>query len=380
MPTASLPPEPAATAERGEIALAFVGDIIVGHYHSRGYARHHRPDQAPLAAVAPLLAADLTIANLETPLVETLPPYSPVTSKYRFGAAPSALPLLTQAGIGAVSIANNHAADLKEAGLVQTPRLLRQAGITPLGEARVPAAGSPFVVQTLQVRGLRLGIVAATTQQNVPLPARPQTPRLPVCDTALLPAHIGPLLRQARADHDVLIVLVHWGTQFTDVPSFTQRRVAHALVDAGADLVIGHHPHVLQGIERYRRGLIAYSLGNFLFPDALGAPRLTGVLRVDLGREPLRIARVAFLPAVARVYAHHAVAPQPAIGRSRDEVLDRLLRVSAALGTRLLRSADRAELALPPPSDAPAADSRTAARPLPQPATSPTDRTSWAAQ
>jgi poly-gamma-glutamate synthesis protein (capsule biosynthesis protein) len=352
-----------ATAPSAEVSLSFVGDIIVGHYHSRGYARHHRGDHAPLAAVAPLLAADLSIANLETPLVATLPQHSPVHSKYRFGAGKDAIRILKQAGIGAVSLANNHAADLREDGLRQTPHLLREEGITPLGEARVPAAGSPFVVHTVAVRGLRLGIVAATTQQNVPLAAKPTTPRLPVCDTALLPRHLAPPLREARADHDLLIVLLHWGTQFTEQPSPTQRRVAHALIEAGADLVIGHHPHVLQGIERYRRGLIAYSLGNFLFPDALGAPRLTGVLRVDIRRKPLAIARATFLPAVARVYAGHAVAPQPALGRAGAEVLSRMHRVCRPLGTRLLPKPDRVELTFPVEENAVSEGRRQAAPP-----------------
>ncbi len=360
--------EAAAAADRA-VSLAFVGDIIVGHYHSRGYARHHRPEHAPLAAVAPLLAADLSIANLETPVVAVLPRYSPVESKYRFGATTSVLTLLNQVGISAVSVANNHAADLKEDGLRQTPRLLRDQGITPLGEARVPADGSPFVVQTLRVRGLRVGVVAATTQQNVPLAARPQTPRLPVCDTALLPRYIAPLLRHARAEHDVLIVLLHWGTQFTDLPSPTQRRVAHALVDAGADLVIGHHPHVLQGIERYRHGLIAYSLGNFLFPDASGVPRLTGVLRVDVRRDPVAIAKVTFLPAVARLNAQRAVTPQPATGRAQIEVLSRLHRVSLPLGSRLVQRADHAELPLASP--APPRDTATVASTPQAPATDP---------
>ncbi len=336
------------------MTLAFVGDILFGHFHSRGYARHHRPEQQPLAAVSDLLAADLSIANLETPIVSTLPARSPVNSKYRFGAAAGALAILRQAGIGAVSVANNHAADLKEAGLLQTPALLRAQGITPLGEARLPADSSPFVVKTLHVGGLRLGIVAATTQLNVPLVQRASTPRLPVCDTALLPQRIAPLLRQARADHDVLVVLLHWGNQFTDLPSPTQRRAAHALIDAGADLVVGHHPHVLQGLEPYRRGLIAYSLGNFLFPDASGPPRLTGVLRVQLERDPVAIGRVEFLPAVARSVPHRGVAPQPAQGRAAVEVLDRLRSVSAPLGTRLQVLPDRAQLSIAPSPIAPA--------------------------
>ena len=335
------------------VTLAFVGDILFGHFHSRGYARHHRPEQQPLSAVSDLLAADLSIANLETPIVSTLPARSPVNSKYRFGAAAGALAILRQAGIGAVSVANNHAADLKEAGLLQTPALLREQGITPLGEARLPADSSPFVVKTLHVGGLRLGIVAATTQLNVPLGQRASTPRLPVCDTALLPQRIAPLLRKARADHDVLVVLLHWGSQFTDLPSPTQRRSAHALIDAGADLVIGHHPHVLQGLEPYRRGLIAYSLGNFLFPDASGLPRLTGVLRVQLQRDPVAIARVEFLPAVARSLTHRGVAPHPAQGRAAVEVLDRLRSVSAPLGTRLQVLPDRAQLSIAPPPIAP---------------------------
>lgn len=346
----SIPPpaETSADPPADAIELSFVGDIIFGHYFSRGYVRHRRKGEEPLAAVKPLLAADLVVANLETPLQRQLPARSPVNSRYRFGAEAAAAQVLRQGGIGAVTLSNNHAADLKLPGLFDTPAILREQGILPLGEARRPCDGPAIVVQTIEVRGVRIGIIALSTQLNVPLPVGATIPRVPVvADTTAIRRTVGPLLSAARAEHDLLAVLLHWGSQFTEQPSTPQRRAAHALIEDGADLVIGHHPHVLQGVERYRHGVIAYSLGNFLFPDATGAPRLTGVLRLRYQRALRRIDHVQFRPAVAQVAPHHSVAPVPATGRAGEEVRARVQRLSARLGTRFQVIDDHLDLPLP---------------------------------
>ena len=75
-------------------------------------------------------------------------------------------------------------------------------------------------------------------------------------------------------------MLIHWGAEYADMPAKIQRSEAKRLIEAGADMVIGHHPHVLQGVERHEDGLIAYSMGNFLFENTNAIPKLTGVLRV----------------------------------------------------------------------------------------------------
>ena len=135
--------------------------------------------------------------------------------------------------------------------------------------------------------------------------------------------------RPCAAEHDLLVVVVHWGDEYDDGPSLPQVRAAHALVDAGADLVIGHHPHVLQGVQRHGRGLIAYSLGNFLFENTNDPPRLTGVLRVRYRSEPADppcLDAVVFHPAyVARRPVQH---PEPATGYMERRVKNRMRGVS----------------------------------------------------
>jgi poly-gamma-glutamate synthesis protein (capsule biosynthesis protein) len=110
-----------------------------------------------------------------------------------------------------------------------------------------------------------------------------------------------------------VFVVLHWGYEYTDVPARWQIDVAHALVDAGADAVIGHHPHVLQAIERYKHGVIAYSLGNFVFPNGKERIRETGVLRLGFQPRPRACTDlVAFHPAIqVRGQITHPEIPTP---------------------------------------------------------------------
>jgi poly-gamma-glutamate synthesis protein (capsule biosynthesis protein) len=102
----------------------------------------------------------------------------------------------------------------------------------------------------------------------------------------------------AKAQADIVIVMMHAGTEGSRRPNAIQRGLAQAAIDAGAALVIGAHPHVLQPVERYGNGVIAWSLGNFVFDGFRGAANQTGILQVTLGREGVR--EVALLPAVIR--------------------------------------------------------------------------------
>lgn len=321
-------PVRAAEEPRPSLELTFVGDVIFGSYRQHGYRPFYRAGDNPLSAVAPLLRADLAVANLETPLIDEdeMPPESPVRTPFRFGAPAGSAALLRAAGITAVSLANNHAYDLGLAGLLRTPAILRQAGVTPLGAATLPQA---LRVETIEAAGWRVGFVAVSTHRNVH-PRRGE-PLLPYAQTHELPLRLGPVLREARARHDLLAVVVHWGQEYEDGPSGSQRRAAHALIDAGADLVIGHHPHVLQGIERHGRGLIAYSLGNFVFPSAAQIPRQTGVLRLRYLRDGRCLERAAFHPVL--IQGRPLLRPVPARGKHAERVRVRLRALSAGLDT-----------------------------------------------
>jgi hypothetical protein len=263
------------TPPTGPLELAFVGDIILGKYRLKEYAPLFAAGEDPFAAVADLLKVDAAIANLETPLMHTRPAKSPIYIGSRFGADKAAARALVGT-FAAVSVANNHALDLLTAGLKETPEVLRELGVAPVGAAS--ASGDPVAVVTLERAGWRLALLSATTWTN--RPPEPGDPAIPVYRTSELRKRLQPAIDAARGDHDLVIVLLHWGQEYTDGPDHAQRVTAQRLLEHGADLVVGHHPHVLHGLEHHAQGLAAYSLGNFLFANTDERSRLSGVLRV----------------------------------------------------------------------------------------------------
>ncbi len=321
-------------AERQPLEITFAGDIIFGRYRSDNrFDPIPGPDDHPFAEIADTLKADLVIGNLETPLTHDLPEYSPIASSYRFGASKAMAKHLVDAGFSAVSLANNHAFDLRAQGLRDSPVVLQELGIVPLGAARTEPP--LFRVDTLTHGAWRVGIVAVTTRRNAPHFAG--TPEVPFLVTTAMDASLGPVITAAKQDHDLVIVFVHWGEEYADHPAPHQRRSAHALLARGADLVVGHHPHVLQGIERHGNGAVAYSLGNFLFENTNAVPRLTGVLRVRFAADRC-LDTLTFHPAyIKRTPSKH---PAPATGQIGHQVRERMTRLSAALGTSLERDGE----------------------------------------
>jgi poly-gamma-glutamate synthesis protein (capsule biosynthesis protein) len=281
----------------------------------------------PLTDVDRLLASDLAVANLETPVVAAIPAHD-LGAPMRFAATPVEVGLLPRHGLRTVTIANNHAADMRAAGLISTPSLLGELGITALGAARDAA---PWIrVETVEVRGWKIGFIAATAARNFPRASDQR--ELPYAHHEAIRDAILPVIAAARADHDLVIVFLHWGREYSDKPSRWQVEAAHAFVDAGADAVIGSHPHVLQGIERYGRGVIAYSLGNFVFQNTRPTVRQAGVLRLGFAASARCLERVTFHPTVevGRPVFH----PIPATDGGLRAVTKRMTTLSRALGTR----------------------------------------------
>lgn len=323
----ALEPAPGRSAS---LELTFVGDVILGRYRDDGYDPIPDGVSEPFAEVGALLRSDLVVGNLETPLVRTLPQASPVGARYSFGADAALARHLVPAGFDALSLANNHAYDMLATGVEETPAILRELGITPLGGAS-EASDEAVRVETIEREGWRVGFVAVTTQSNVrPLPGLPLPP-LPLVEQAELAARVVPLVEDARVSHDLVVVLVHWGLEYADEPDWQQQQAARAMIEAGADLVIGHHPHVLQGIERHGHGLIAYSLGNFLFENVKEIPRQTGVLRVRYDGRGCMEAVVLHPAFVKSVPIKH---PVPATGFMAQQVRARVRALSERWGTR----------------------------------------------
>ena len=333
-PATDLSKEPAPrTPPTTPLELTFVGDIILGKYRLDAYAPLFTAPEDPFAAVAPLLKSNAAIANLETPLMHTRPERSPIYIGSRFGADKQAARALVPY-FATLGVANNHALDLLTAGLEQTPAVLRELGIVPVGEAR--ASGDPVQIATLERNGWRLALLAATTWIN----RSPETgdPKLAVFKTGDMPRRLLPAIRTARADHDLVIVLLHWGQEYSEHPDHAQRGAAKRLLAGGADLVVGHHPHILQGIERHEHGLVAYSLGNFLFANTDDRSRESGVLRVRYAPGQRCPERASFHP----VWLGPApgFTPAPASTAQATEIAKHMQARSKKLRTPLDRDGD----------------------------------------
>lgn len=261
---AAVPAPPAPPAKAAKLELAFVGDLMFGGYFDDHYDPQFVEKHDPLVDIEAKLAADLTFGNFETTITRKLPnnggPHDGKGNK-RFVTLPTRVAVLARNGrFDAVTLANNHQLDNDVPGLVETPVILTELGLKYVGAARKDR-NDRFIVENLDVKGWKVGFIAATAQTNRS-PLRDPGPHIAYVPAPALKNQLVPVITAARASHDLLVVQIHWGQEYEDAPARWQVDTAHAFIDAGADIVIGHHPHVLQGIERYKGGVIAYSLGN----------------------------------------------------------------------------------------------------------------------
>jgi poly-gamma-glutamate capsule biosynthesis protein CapA/YwtB (metallophosphatase superfamily) len=262
-----------ADAGTGELLLVATGDILMHETVKAAAAAADRrgPDGGSLnhagfdalfQEVAPLFAREDAVgfANLESPIA---PHADKGTRPFVFNGPPELLAALKAIGFTVLSCANNHAYDQGRAGLVETVGNVREAGLFPLGAgANRTTARAPLV---LEDHGLRVGFLAYTALLNDDLNGPDETqPEVSRAEPARMVQEVKALAAQV----DAVVVSLHWGTEYALLPEAEQVALAHRLVDAGALVILGAHPHVLQRLERYgmgqRKSLIAYSLGNCL--------------------------------------------------------------------------------------------------------------------
>jgi poly-gamma-glutamate capsule biosynthesis protein CapA/YwtB (metallophosphatase superfamily) len=353
-PPPSMPvdmPTPAPAPERAKsLELTFVGDIVLGVYTERGerddvFVELHAPDADPFAEVAELLAADVVVGNLESPVMTTLPKHPPISARHRYAGSAAHLAQLQRAGFTVMSLANNHYFDLGVPGQLESPARLAEAGLFPIGAAQTRAPR--LHIDSFEVQGWRIGFLACTTVHNHRGDA--DGPRVPLLSFARLDEAVA-ILEAARPDHDLLIAVVHWGAEYSDEVGTSHTYAARKLAGAGVDLIIGHHPHVLQAIDVHRRDdgrdvLVAHSLGNFMFPRATEPSNLSGVLRVEFADVPgerpcLAQARLHPVQILRKPRWH----PQPASGGTASAVRRRIIEVSRRHGTRFERASDSEDL------------------------------------
>jgi len=268
-PPSTSTPKPAPPPR---VTLTVVGDLML----VRGV-----PDAA--AALAPLRerlrSADITVGNLESTLSLN---GQPTQGGDSFGGTPALLRPLRGAGFDALSLANNHAGDYGSTALVETVDEFDGSGIEGFGAgANLAAASRPAVIEREGVRFAFVGFNAiGETPRAVPGGPGALSVRMPPRTGPLVPAdldHVASVVRRAARSADVVVVLPHWGTQYTHTPEPIQGTVARRLVRAGADLVVGGHPHWVQSTERIDGVPVLHSLGNFVFDMDFMTQTMEGV-------------------------------------------------------------------------------------------------------
>jgi poly-gamma-glutamate synthesis protein (capsule biosynthesis protein) len=260
------------------VDVVFTGDVIP-HGTVKATAKAHARDFnhegwdhvfGPLAET--FRRADLAVVNLETPLTTAAHPYR---GELVFSASPAMAQALARVGVSVATFANNHALDQQPRGIVETRRHLTEAGLLSTGAAaNERQSWEPGCIER---NGLKICFLAFTRflngQHN---DDDNRKPHVPIVDYELDRSTGGisehAFLRKVKAvaaQCDALIVTPHWGEEYFLEPLAADRKLAWAIIDAGAVAVIGNHPHVLQSVETYarpdgREGLIAYSLGNLV--------------------------------------------------------------------------------------------------------------------
>jgi len=261
-----------------------------------------------------LKRADIVFANLETPLGRE---GYPREKMFVFMANPALAKVVQSTGVDVVSLANNHMLDYGEQGLVQTLETLSRMGIPHVGAGRnIREASEPVLLQKNGVRIAFLGYAATLPLGAAASKDRPGIAPIHVTtsyemDATLLQEQPGnpPIVRtstdvkderricaeikKARRKADHVIVGIHWGVAFISKPQEYQQPLARKMIEAGASLIVGHHPHMWHHVERHKNGVILYSLGDFVFHDRVDMTGESGMLAtVVLDAKRIRAVRL----------------------------------------------------------------------------------------
>jgi poly-gamma-glutamate capsule biosynthesis protein CapA/YwtB (metallophosphatase superfamily) len=281
----------------------FAGDLSFAHAFERSYQNH------PFYAFAHWDQAgryDGMMVNLENSVTRSS---DSVDKEFVFKMKPEFLSQLRSAKVSLVNCANNHTADFGFNGILETIQQLDSAGIRHVGVGKDFADARKPVV--LVVHGIRIGFLGyGGVKEFIAGKGSPGT-------NSRNEQFILNDIRRLRSSVDAVVVSLHWGEELALEPDQDQIALAHKIIDGGADLIIGHHPHVLQGIERYRDKIIAYSLGNFIFGGNAGcANSETAVLKVTVSQETLEVKP---LPIRVRNWQ-----PEPADSVAAERTLQRM--------------------------------------------------------
>jgi hypothetical protein len=286
--------------------LVATGDVIPARWVDRQIRALGNDFHYPLAGTAELLReADLAVINLEAPLIEGCPPQEANT--FTFCGQPGFADALAEAGVDVATLENNHIGNFGAEGVAATEALLAEKGIDHADRDTLAAR---------EVSGLRFGFIAFNGVGE-----------------AFDREAIRLRIEEAVQEVDVLVAAFHWGAEYVSLPQAGPGvapddpvEIAHLAVDAGADLVLGNHPHWVQAVEVYEGKLIAYAHGNFIFDQMWSRETSVGVVgRYTFYGE--RLLAVEYLPVVIEDYSR----PRPLEGEEAQGVLDSMQQASLDL-------------------------------------------------
>ena len=266
-----------AGAHAEPVRLVFAGDVMLDDGPGQVVASGRDPFEH-FAGV--LREADFSIGNLETPIATSGKALENKIVTFR--ASPAVASVLTP-HFDALSVANNHSGDYGKVAFLETLGHLERAGVRHFGGGRnLVEAHAPLWIER---KGLRIAVLGYNEFKPRSFEAGADTPGVAWSEDDHV---IGDIRAARQAGADLVIPFMHWGWERETVPCERQRTLARRLIDAGADVVVGGHPHVTQGAEYYRGRLIVYSLGNFVF-DGFDYPEATRgwLLRLSMDKSGL---------------------------------------------------------------------------------------------
>jgi poly-gamma-glutamate synthesis protein (capsule biosynthesis protein) len=325
MPSESKPAPAVKPAVRpAELRIAAVGDIMLGGTAApemQKYGYDH-----PFELTKDILKqAQIVFGNLEGPLTDA--GAAGTAKQYVFRSPPDKVaPALARAGFNVVSLANNHTLDYGPEGLEDTRAALEKAGIRHVGAGRNATEARQPVY--MMADGVTVAVLAYSLTFPEEFWAGPGKP-----GTAFgHEKHVRADVATARATADIVVVSFHWGQEGKTELRDYQTQLAHAAIDAGASAVLGHHPHILQGVEQYKHGVILYSLGNFAFGSFSNTATRSAIALLTFRDRQWRELRLVPLNVKN---AEVVFQPRPLVGRDATEVVEHLQQLSQSLGTAL---------------------------------------------
>jgi len=297
--------QPDSAGQEGCVTIVAAGDILL----DRGVRKTAwvKNDPAyPLEYLPQIFdGADIALANLEGPLTKES---KPVGKMFAFRGDPEYAARLSEAGLTMLTLANNHIYDYGRRAILETISSLEQEGVSVVGAGKDLAHASRPVFRTIGDQTIAvLGFVTMPLEGIVWLPEKP-------CPASTVESVSARNIRQADQKADLVIVTVHWGTEYSLVPDPEQLQWSAFFRRHGADMVIGHHPHVIQPVERVGGKWVFYSLGNFVFDQTRRPRNLAIAARLKICRKAEPV--IDLIPLEIS-----DTRPTPAKPDARDEIL-----------------------------------------------------------